>query len=377
MESIAFNQFTNKNVPANSDYIVGYDVITNEEIRIPVSSLAMRGKDGDCVEVQYSNAPDAEEWHFPHLEGDTYMRQRIGTSDWSNAMKIGLSEDDKASMLGDISDNLSERILQAISSDIDGDDSIMRDFVANKLEVKYINPLDFENPDEDFLNQITDNGIYLFEIYPRDENDDPIEENSISVKLEVYKISDSKILQIVTYTGTTREDDNDDDNGGNDCVVFAVRQGIYEPDDNGILELHWRGWTPPYNFNEGEGEGDAAIDNRISLAINEDSDNPIISNYVAEKIQNKLDVTFITGALIADDFFDDKTTTGIFIYSELADGSNDYIGVVKLEVFATETSIMQEVSFFQPDGDNTRMVRIGGYVIDGYDGFGWTNWKYS
>ena len=86
--SFTFKDFTNKQKPTTKDYVVGYDGITDFEIKIPISFFNNLVQNADKLELQYSNTPDANDWHFPNHDGDTYMRQRIGTSAWSNAMKI-------------------------------------------------------------------------------------------------------------------------------------------------------------------------------------------------------------------------------------------------------------------------------------------------
>lgn len=45
------------------------------------------GLDGDSIQVEYS-VDGASGWHFPFASGDKYMRQRIGTGAWSDAIKI-------------------------------------------------------------------------------------------------------------------------------------------------------------------------------------------------------------------------------------------------------------------------------------------------
>lgn len=45
------------------------------------------GLDGDSIQVEYSLTGEGE-WHFPFASGDKYMRQRIGSGEWSGAIKI-------------------------------------------------------------------------------------------------------------------------------------------------------------------------------------------------------------------------------------------------------------------------------------------------
>lgn len=91
METINFTQFSEKSEPSNADYVVGYDSGENKEIKIPVASLYRRGADGESLEVQYSH--NGEDWHFPFLKGDRYMRQRIGVSAWGEPIRIAIESD--------------------------------------------------------------------------------------------------------------------------------------------------------------------------------------------------------------------------------------------------------------------------------------------
>jgi hypothetical protein len=86
METTNFSEFQIKENPASADYVVGYDIETLEEIQIPVSSLFRQGADGRSLQVQYSQ--DAENWHQSFMRGDTYMRQKLGTAAWTDAILI-------------------------------------------------------------------------------------------------------------------------------------------------------------------------------------------------------------------------------------------------------------------------------------------------
>lgn len=86
MEGKRYKEFLEKLKPLSGDYIVGYDKDTLEEIRIPVSSLAVQGSNGAGLQVQYCN--DGKSWHYPYQEGDMYMRQRIGIESWTDAIRI-------------------------------------------------------------------------------------------------------------------------------------------------------------------------------------------------------------------------------------------------------------------------------------------------
>lgn len=86
METTNFSEFQIKENPATTDYVVGYDVETLEEIQIPVSSLFRQGADGRSLQVQYSQ--DAENWHSRYVDGDRYARQKLGTAAWTDAILI-------------------------------------------------------------------------------------------------------------------------------------------------------------------------------------------------------------------------------------------------------------------------------------------------
>lgn len=90
MDTKNFSQFDEKNKPANGDYVVGYDPNTLSEIKIPVGSLTTKGVDGDSLQVQYSK--DNATWHFPYMNGDTYMRQKLGNNEWTSGMFMGIAK---------------------------------------------------------------------------------------------------------------------------------------------------------------------------------------------------------------------------------------------------------------------------------------------
>jgi hypothetical protein len=104
----SFNQFEEKNNPSAADFIVGYDVETQEEIKIKISDLTAVGADGESVQIQYGS--DQENWHFPYQVGDVFMRQRLGTAAWSGAIKMALSDYDRQQMSEDIQRNVDVEI---------------------------------------------------------------------------------------------------------------------------------------------------------------------------------------------------------------------------------------------------------------------------
>lgn len=46
-----------------------------------------RGPEGDSISVQFS-VSGTSGWHYPFVEGDIYMRQKVGSDAWSDAMRV-------------------------------------------------------------------------------------------------------------------------------------------------------------------------------------------------------------------------------------------------------------------------------------------------
>lgn len=53
-------------------------------IRVPQGE---RGPEGDSISVQFS-VNGTSNWHYPFVEGDIYMRQRVGSGAWSDAIRV-------------------------------------------------------------------------------------------------------------------------------------------------------------------------------------------------------------------------------------------------------------------------------------------------
>ena len=53
-------------------------------IRVPQGE---RGPEGDSISVQFS-VNGQSNWHYPFVEGDIYMRQRVGSGAWSDAIRV-------------------------------------------------------------------------------------------------------------------------------------------------------------------------------------------------------------------------------------------------------------------------------------------------
>ena len=81
-----FIDFSLHEQPQETDYLVGYNSQTGEEIRIPIPQISHQGESGKSVEIEYS--VNGTSWHFPYLNGDKFMRQRVGSTEWSVPMKI-------------------------------------------------------------------------------------------------------------------------------------------------------------------------------------------------------------------------------------------------------------------------------------------------
>lgn len=105
-----FRDFNLKNNPAGVDKIVGYDEITGEEIRIPVSVLkGVKGDAGAGISMLYSS--DSESWHFPFQQTDIYMRLRLGNGEWTSAMRISFSDQGARYMIAENVDDITNKFL--------------------------------------------------------------------------------------------------------------------------------------------------------------------------------------------------------------------------------------------------------------------------
>ena len=85
-----FIDFSLHEQPQETDYLVGYNSQTGEEIRIPIPQISHQGESGKSVEIEYS--VNGTSWHFPYLNGDKFMRQRVGSTEWSSMIKIACDE---------------------------------------------------------------------------------------------------------------------------------------------------------------------------------------------------------------------------------------------------------------------------------------------
>lgn len=75
---------TYKDSEGNTGYVLRNPQTQSEDwvLLLDVSEM----KDGDSIQVQYS--ADTISWHTTFTEGDLYMRQRVGETSWSAAMRI-------------------------------------------------------------------------------------------------------------------------------------------------------------------------------------------------------------------------------------------------------------------------------------------------
>ncbi len=83
-----FKDFVLRNILKSTDYIVGYDGLTGEEIRIEASKMLQKGDSGDSAQIQFS--VNAADWHFPAVEEDIYIRFRVGIGQWSVSRFVGI-----------------------------------------------------------------------------------------------------------------------------------------------------------------------------------------------------------------------------------------------------------------------------------------------
>jgi len=82
-----FKEFILRTILKATDYIVGYDGDTGEEIRIKASDMVQKGEPGASADIQFS--ANTENWHFPSLETDIYIRFRVGNGAWSVCRFVG------------------------------------------------------------------------------------------------------------------------------------------------------------------------------------------------------------------------------------------------------------------------------------------------
>ncbi|MDR0604593.1 MAG: hypothetical protein LBG80_09855 [Bacteroidales bacterium] len=84
----SFNQFDIVSLLRNIDFLVGYKGDNGEEIRISGATLAslFTGQAGSSVQIQFS--ANAENWHYPAMEGDQYVKFKSGNDAWSSALKF-------------------------------------------------------------------------------------------------------------------------------------------------------------------------------------------------------------------------------------------------------------------------------------------------
>ena len=83
-----FKEFILRKILKPEDYIVGYDGLTGDEIRINVPDVLQKGDSGASAEIQFS--ANSENWHFPAMENDKYVRFRVGLGEWSVTRFVGL-----------------------------------------------------------------------------------------------------------------------------------------------------------------------------------------------------------------------------------------------------------------------------------------------
>lgn len=87
-----FNQFTLRQLLANTDYLVGYDSNTGSYIRIAkddlIETLAYPEMDPMNVSIQYKGEGLLSNWHSTMSAGDRYVRIKIADYQWSEAVDI-------------------------------------------------------------------------------------------------------------------------------------------------------------------------------------------------------------------------------------------------------------------------------------------------
>ena len=84
-----FKDFLVRTTLNDQDFVVGYDGDTGEEIRVIVSGFrdSLKGAPGASAQIQFS--ANLVNWHFPAMEGDVYIRFRVGLGAWSVSRFVG------------------------------------------------------------------------------------------------------------------------------------------------------------------------------------------------------------------------------------------------------------------------------------------------
>lgn len=86
-----FRDFLLKHLLADTDYLVGYDN-KGDYIRISKEDLAASVASNVTVptlQVQYSS--NGSSWHDSYSSGDIYLRIKVGSGEWSSAIRISVS----------------------------------------------------------------------------------------------------------------------------------------------------------------------------------------------------------------------------------------------------------------------------------------------
>ena len=89
-----FKEFLLRTLFRDQDYVVGYDGDTEKEIRVTGANFreSLRGSPGANAQIQFS--ANMENWHFPAMEGDIYVRFRTGLGEWSACRFVGKDGED-------------------------------------------------------------------------------------------------------------------------------------------------------------------------------------------------------------------------------------------------------------------------------------------
>lgn len=112
-----FRDFILKRLLASTDYLVGYDA-NGDYIRIGKDDLAASVASNVTVptlQVQYSSNGSSS-WHDSYSSGDIYLRIKVGSGEWSSAIRISVSAYDIWREQGNTGDE--EDFLKSISAAI-------------------------------------------------------------------------------------------------------------------------------------------------------------------------------------------------------------------------------------------------------------------
>ena len=215
-----FKDFILRTLLKTSDYIVGYDGMTGEEIRIKASDMVQKGEPGASADIQFS--ANADSWHFPAIEGDVYVRFRVGLGTWSVSRFVGKDVQGSGFPVGNpydflITDTESKpKWLKGLSEITPEKPELTIEEYAKKIVINYKLEANLTLTIGDIFQDLQDATIIIYNNRPKtltvnisgiDHNPDYFNieaETSIEITLTPYPIDD-KLRVRVKINGTTQE----------------------------------------------------------------------------------------------------------------------------------------------------------------------------